>query len=103
MPARLIQSALSSVLVFEQQLLCDARGSFMESFRSDQCLHPDWPRHIVQENHSRSRRGVLRGLHFQWDPPMAKLMRVTLGCAFLVAVDIRPGSLTLGQWHGSVG
>jgi dTDP-4-dehydrorhamnose 3,5-epimerase len=51
----------------------------------------------VQDNHSRSERGVIRGLHFQWQPPIAKLMRVTLGTALLVAVDIRKGSPTLGQ------
>jgi dTDP-4-dehydrorhamnose 3,5-epimerase len=54
----------------------------------------------VQDNHSRSSRGVLRGLHFQWEPPMGKLMRVSLGSAFLVAVDIRKGSPTLGKWIG---
>jgi dTDP-4-dehydrorhamnose 3,5-epimerase len=52
----------------------------------------------VQDNHSRSERGVIRGLHFQWQPPIAKLMRVTLGTALLVAVDIRKGSPTLGQY-----
>jgi len=54
----------------------------------------------VQDNHSRSTKGVVRGLHFQWDPPMAKLMRVSMGSAFLVAVDIRKKSPTLGQWVG---
>ena len=54
----------------------------------------------LQDNHSRSAKGVLRGLHFQWEPPMSKLMRVTSGAAFLVAVDIRKGSPTLGQWFG---
>src|SRR5580692_10107497 len=56
---------------------------------------------FVQDNHSGSVRGVLRGLHFQWEPPMGKLMRVTRGTAFLVAVDIRKGSPTLGKWFGS--
>jgi dTDP-4-dehydrorhamnose 3,5-epimerase len=58
------------------------------------------PTHFVQDNHSRSTKGVLRGLHFQWEPPMGKLMRVSLGSAFLVAVDIRKGSPTLGKWVG---
>ena len=53
---------------------------------------------FVQDNHSRSTRGVIRGLHFQWEPPIAKLMRVTVGTAMLVAVDIRRGSPTLGQY-----
>jgi dTDP-4-dehydrorhamnose 3,5-epimerase len=55
---------------------------------------------FVQENQSRSIKHVVRGLHFQWDPMMAKLMRVIVGAAFLVAVDIRKGSPTLGQWVG---
>ena len=55
---------------------------------------------FVQDNHSRSVKGVVRGLHFQWEPPMGKLMRVSLGSAFLVAVDVRKGSPTLGKWVG---
>ncbi len=60
------------------------------------------PSSFVQMNHSRSVRGVTRGLHFQWDPPMGKLMRVARGEAFLVAVDIRPGSPTLGRYESVV-
>jgi len=78
----------------------DARGFFMETFREDQFQKNGLPTYFVQDNHSRSVRGVLRGLHFQWDPPMGKLMRVSLGSAFLVAVDIRKGSPTLGEWVG---
>lgn len=72
----------------------------METFRADEFRAMGLPTDFVQDNHSRSSRGVLRGLHFQWDPPMGKLMRVTRGTAFLVAVDIRKGSPTLGQWVG---
>jgi dTDP-4-dehydrorhamnose 3,5-epimerase len=54
----------------------------------------------VQDNHSGSTKGVVRGLHFQWEPPMGKLMRVTKGTAFLVAVDVRKGSPWLGKWVG---
>jgi dTDP-4-dehydrorhamnose 3,5-epimerase len=78
----------------------DERGFFVEVFRADQFADLGLPTAFVQDNHSRSRKGVLRGLHFQWDPPMGKLMRVTQGSAFLVAVDIRKGSPTLGQWFG---
>jgi len=78
----------------------DERGFFMEVFREDQFKALGLPHHFVQDNHSRSKKGVLRGLHFQWDPPMGKLMRVTLGSAFLVAVDIRKGSPSLGRWFG---
>jgi dTDP-4-dehydrorhamnose 3,5-epimerase len=75
----------------------DARGFFLEVFRADQFREFGLPSSFAQWNHSRSVKNVLRGLHFQWDPPMAKLMRVTLGEAFLVAVDIRKGSPTLGK------
>jgi dTDP-4-dehydrorhamnose 3,5-epimerase len=78
----------------------DERGFFVEVFRADQFAELGLPTAFVQDNHSRSRKGVLRGLHFQWEPPMGKLMRVTQGSAFLVAVDIRKGSPTLGQWFG---
>ncbi len=78
----------------------DERGFFMECYRADQFKALGLPHEFAQENHSGSRRGVLRGLHFQWDPPMGKLMRVTHGRAFLVAVDIRKGSSTGGRWFG---
>ena len=68
--------------------------------RADRFAELGLPTDFRQDNHSRSSRGVIRGLHFQWDRPMAKLMRVTVGAAFVVAVDIRKGSPTLGQWHG---
>src|SRR6267143_7007748 len=91
---------LRDVAVLVPDIFQDARGFFMETFREDQFQANDLPTHFVQDNHSRSTRGVLRGLHFQWDPPMGKLMRVSLGSAFLVAVDIRKGSPTLGKWVG---
>jgi dTDP-4-dehydrorhamnose 3,5-epimerase len=78
----------------------DERGFFVEVFRADGFAELGLPAAFVQLNHSRSRKGVLRGLHFQWEPLMGKLMRVTLGSAFLMAVDIRKGSPTLGQWFG---
>jgi dTDP-4-dehydrorhamnose 3,5-epimerase len=72
----------------------------MEVFHAGQFREMGLPWEFPQDNHSRSAKGVLRGLHFQWDPPMGKLMRVTSGAAFLVAVDIRKGSPALGQWFG---
>jgi dTDP-4-dehydrorhamnose 3,5-epimerase len=75
----------------------DARGSFRELFRASEFAAAGLPAQMVQLNHSRSARGVVRGLHFQWKPPMAKVMRVANGRAFLVAVDIRRGSKTCGQ------
>ena len=82
------------------EIFRDDRGFFMETFREDQFKANGLPTYFVQDNHSRSVKGVVRGLHFQWEPPMGKLMRVTLGSAFLVAVDIRKGSPTLGKWVG---
>jgi dTDP-4-dehydrorhamnose 3,5-epimerase len=79
----------------------DKRGFFLEEFRRDTFDELGIRDQFVQENHSGSTKGVLRGLHFQWDPPMGKLMRVISGTAFLVAVDIRKGSPTLGKWFGT--
>jgi dTDP-4-dehydrorhamnose 3,5-epimerase len=91
---------LDDVVVLIPGIFNDPRGSFSEVFRADQFRALGLPTQFVQDNHSRSSEGVLRGLHFQWDPPMGKLMRVTVGSAFLVAVDIRKGSPTLGRWVG---
>jgi dTDP-4-dehydrorhamnose 3,5-epimerase len=91
---------LRDVVVLVPDVFQDSRGFFVETFREDQFKALGLPSHFAQDNHSRSVKGVLRGLHFQWDPPMGKLMRVTLGSAFLVAVDIRKGSPTLGKWVG---
>ena len=88
------------VTVIVPDIFQDSRGFFLEAFREDQFKAKGLPTHFVQDNHSRSSKGVLRGLHFQWDPPMAKLMRVSVGAAYLVAVDIRKGSPTLGKWVG---
>src|ERR1700678_2563204 len=91
---------LGDICVLAPQVFQDDRGFFMEVFRVDQFKGLGLPTEFVQDNHSGSVRGVLRGLHFQWDPPMGKLMRVTRGAAFLVAVDVRKGSPTIGQWVG---
>jgi dTDP-4-dehydrorhamnose 3,5-epimerase len=91
---------LQDVVVVVPEIFRDGRGFFSEVFRADQFKELGLPTEFVQDNHSRSARGVVRGLHFQWEPPMGKLMRVTLGSAFLVAVDIRKGSPTLGKWVG---
>jgi dTDP-4-dehydrorhamnose 3,5-epimerase len=91
---------LGEIKVIAPQVFGDHRGFFMEAYRKDMFADMGIPYEFLQDNHSRSAKGVIRGLHFQWDPPMAKLMRVTLGAVFLVAVDIRRGSPTLGQWFG---
>jgi dTDP-4-dehydrorhamnose 3,5-epimerase len=99
------RTSIPEVLVIERETFQDERGFFMEAFRADQhaeYAHLGLPSQFVQLNHSRSSRGVTRGLHFQWQPPMGKLMRVARGEAFIVAVDIRPGSPTLGRYESIV-
>jgi dTDP-4-dehydrorhamnose 3,5-epimerase len=100
MPLKIESKHLQDVAVIVPSVFEDERGFFMETYRTDQFRDLGLPDPFVQDNHSRSAKNVVRGLHFQWEPPMAKLMRVTLGAAFLVAVDIRKGSPTLGQWFG---
>jgi dTDP-4-dehydrorhamnose 3,5-epimerase len=92
---------LGEIVIVAPEVFEDERGFFMETYRADQFKALGLPTEFVQDNHSRSKQGVLRGLHFQYEPPMGKLMRVTYGQAFLVAVDLRKGSPTLGQWWGT--
>jgi dTDP-4-dehydrorhamnose 3,5-epimerase len=101
MDLRIEAKHLGDVCVLVPQVFQDERGFFTEVFRADQFKAMGLPYEFTQDNHSGSVRGVLRGLHFQWEPPMGKLMRVTRGNAFLVAVDIRKGSPTLGKWFGA--
>ncbi|MGH9642525.1 MAG: dTDP-4-dehydrorhamnose 3,5-epimerase [Terriglobales bacterium] len=91
---------LEDIAVIVPHVHRDDRGFFAEVYRDDQFAAIGLPVKFVQDNHSFSRKGVVRGLHFQWEPPMGKLMRVTRGTAFLVAVDLRKGSPTLGRWFG---
>jgi dTDP-4-dehydrorhamnose 3,5-epimerase len=100
MEIRLESRSLRDVAVLVPEIFQDSRGFFMETFREDKFRELGLPYQFVQDNHSRSAKGVVRGLHFQWEPPMGKLMRVTQGSAFLVAVDIRKGSPTVGKWVG---
>ena len=92
---------LGEIIIIAPEVFGDERGFFMETYRADQFKALGLPTDFVQDNHSRSRKDVLRGLHFQYDPPMGKLMRVTYGRAFLVAVDLRKGSPTFGKWWGT--
>jgi dTDP-4-dehydrorhamnose 3,5-epimerase len=94
---------LAEVLIVEPRVFGDARGFFFESFNR-RALEPvlGRPLEFVQDNHSLSRRNVLRGLHYQLPNPQAKLVRVVRGEIFDVAVDLRRGSPTLGQWVGEV-
>jgi len=95
-----VERHLDEIVVVQGEIFEDERGFFGETYRQDQFAALGLPTEFVQDNHSRSVRGVVRGLHFQHTPPMGKLMRVTRGAAFLVAVDIRKGSPTLGRWVG---
>ena len=92
---------LGEIVIVAPEVSEDERGFFMETYRADQFKALGLPTDFVQDNHSRSKQGVLRGLHFQYEPPMGKLMRVTYGRAFLVAVDLRKESPTLGKWWGA--
>lgn len=92
---------IADVLLIEPRVFGDARGFFFESFNQkafNEATGLDVQ--FVQDNHSRSAKGVLRGLHYQVQQPQGKLVRVVRGAVFDVAVDIRPGSPTLGQWVG---
>jgi dTDP-4-dehydrorhamnose 3,5-epimerase len=100
MPLKIESRQLGEIVVLTPQVFADDRGYFMETYREDEFARLGLPTTFVQDNHSYSRKGVLRGLHFQWEPAMGKLMRVTSGTAFLVAADVRPGSPTLGKWFG---
>ncbi len=100
MQIKVENTSLDEVKIVIPEVFEDERGFFAEIFREDQFKEAGLPSNFVQLNHSKSSKNVVRGLHFQWEPPMGKLMRVTLGTAFLVAVDIRKGSPTLGKWVG---
>lgn len=97
---KLEKTPLADVFIITPAIFSDERGFFVENYRKDKFQELGIQAEFVQDNHSGSIKNVLRGLHFQWDPPMGKLMRVTVGHAFLVAVDIRKKSPTLGQWFG---
>lgn len=97
---KIVHSNLNGLVVIKSKIFTDERGFFSETFRADAFKELGLPYEFVQDNHSGSVKNVIRGLHFQWEPPMGKLMRVTQGSAYLMAVDIRKKSSTLGQWYG---
>ena len=97
---KVIPSNIPDVLIIEPDVFGDERGFFMETWHADKYLAQGIDASFVQDNHSRSRRGVLRGLHYQLKRPQGKLARVTSGAVYDVAVDIRRGSPTFGQWVG---
>jgi dTDP-4-dehydrorhamnose 3,5-epimerase len=94
-------TSIADVLIIEPRVFGDQRGFFLESFNQRQfnaATGTDF--NFVQDNHSRSAKNVLRGLHYQVGQPQGKLVRVVRGAVFDVAVDIRPASPTFGQWFG---
>jgi dTDP-4-dehydrorhamnose 3,5-epimerase len=97
---KVIETGLPGVLLLEPKVFGDARGFFMETWQAARYTEAGMPERFVQDNHSRSRRGVLRGLHYQLTQPQGKLVWVTRGAVFDVAVDVRRGSPHFGRWYG---
>ena len=96
----IIQTGIEGLVVLEPKVFGDSRGYFFEVFNEREFAEKVGPVHFVQDNESKSRYGVLRGLHFQkGEHAQAKLVRVVSGAVLDVAVDLRPGSPTYGQWH----
>jgi len=100
---RIKQTNLQGVLHIEPKVFGDARGFFLETYNKERYMGAGFPDvDFVQDNHSRSSKGVLRGLHFQLNHPQGKLVQVVTGSVFDVAVDMRVGSPTFGQWYGCI-
>ena len=97
---KVIETALPGVLIIEPKVFGDHRGFFLETFQVDRYREAGITLPFVQDNHSRSQRGVLRGLHFQKTRPQGKLVSVSRGAVYDVAVDIDPASATYGQFVG---
>ena len=95
-----IETSIPGLLIIEPRVFGDARGFFMETWNAGAFAAAGLDLAFVQDNHSRSQKGVLRGLHFQNPSPQGKLVRVTNGAVFDVAVDLRASSPTFGKWVG---
>jgi dTDP-4-dehydrorhamnose 3,5-epimerase len=97
-----IKSEIPDVLVLEPKVFGDNRGHFYESYNERELEKLGLRVHFVQDNHSRSARNVLRGLHYQIRQPQGKLVRVAVGAVFDVAVDLRKSSPAFGKWAGTI-
>jgi dTDP-4-dehydrorhamnose 3,5-epimerase len=97
---RAVETALPGVRLIEPVVHRDGRGLFVETFRADRMAELGIADTFVQDNQSRSTRGALRGMHWQWRRPQAKLLRVLAGEIFDVVIDVRRGSPTFGRWIG---
>jgi len=98
---KFLETELPGVLIVEPDVFRDARGFFLETFHASRYRDRGIPYDFVQDNHSKSIRGTLRGLHAQRRRPQGKLVRAAQGEIFDVAVDIRPSSATFGKWVGA--
>jgi dTDP-4-dehydrorhamnose 3,5-epimerase len=96
-----ISTKIPGIFIIEPEVFGDERGFFMETYRESNFVQAGIAAHFVQDNHSGSRQGTLRGLHYQIQQPQGKLVRVIAGEIFDVAVDIRRSSATFGQWVGA--
>jgi dTDP-4-dehydrorhamnose 3,5-epimerase len=99
---QIITTAIPDVLVLEPRVFGDERGFFFESWNQREFARLGLPTNFVQDNHSKSARGILRGLHYQTQQVQGKLVRVVAGEVFDVAVDMRRDSPTLGRWAGAL-
>ena len=99
---KIIETPIPGVKVIEPKCFGDSRGFFLETFSAQRYADAGITETFVQDNHSRSQQGVLRGLHYQLNYPQGKLVAVTRGEVFDVVVDIRVGSPTFGQWYGAL-
>lgn len=100
MPLKFIETAMPGLIIIETETLKDSRGFFMETFHQKKYAEIGISKPFVQDNFSRSCKGTLRGLHYQLNHPQAKLVYVTTGEIYDVALDIRRGSPTFGKWVG---
>lgn len=98
---KVIETSLPGVAPLEPKLHGDSRGFFLETYREDVLEAIGVKQNFMQDNHSRSTRGVLRGLNYQLVQPQGKLVRVARGAVFDVVVDVRSGSPSFGQWYGA--
>lgn len=97
-----IKTSIPDLYIIEPKVFGDTRGYFMESYNRKDFLEAGLNMEFVQDNESKSKKGVLRGLHFQTEHTQGKLVRVTEGIVFDVAVDLRKGSPTFGKWEGVI-
>lgn len=99
---KFIKTSIEGLYIIEPTVFGDKRGFFMETYQREEFKEAGLDFNFVQDNHSKSSKGVLRGLHFQYTKPQGKLVRVIKGEVFDVAVDLRKNSPTFGKWEGFI-